>query len=270
MANLNRREVAVHQLVMADKCLHSVLAPPESHVRSRLVRNAEHVHYSVLGDAVHKFMNNNSIQGVAQTLSDDLSDLPEPEREIVLQQAAAIAQKKKAALEAGDNVLVEKLRSWIDLETRWKIFSQPDRVETLTDDEGEYVLVRDWKLAVRVRWRHKASARIFGLIEYMRSKGQKRVKVCVESLIGGASEWCEWIASPHDAINMLRDIQATLRRLDEGIEAKKSGRPVKRTTGPHCYGCKIQNACREGGKWVARDQEKRPRAPAGLSIIATA
>ena len=267
MANLNRKEIAVHQLVMAGNCLHSVLAPNESRVRARLARTAEHVHFSVLGDAVHKFMNNKTIDVVAQTLSDDLSDLPEPEREIVLQQASAIAQKKKAALEAGENVLVEKLQSWVDLETHWKIFSQPDRVETLTDDEGEYVLVRDWKLDVKVRFRHKASARIFGLIEYMRSKGQKRDKVCVESLVGGASEWCEWIKSPHDAINMLREIQATLRRVDEGMEAMKSGRPVKRTTGPHCYGCKIQNACREGGKWVARDQEKRPRAPARSMLV---
>jgi hypothetical protein len=266
MANLNRQEIAVHQLVAARECLYSVLAPRESHQRARMARTAEHAHFSVLGDAVHKLMSDKTIEVVAQTLSDDLSDLPEPEREIVLHQAAAIAQKKKAALEAGDNVLVEKLQQWVDTETRWKIFSQPDRVETLIDDEGEYVQVRDWKLDVRVRWRHKASARIFGLIEYMRSKGQKRVKVCVESLVGGASEWCEWITSPHDAINMLRDIQATLRRIEE---AMKSDRPVKRTTGRHCYGCKIKNACREGGKWLAKDQEQRPRPPA-KPVLATA
>jgi hypothetical protein len=264
MANLNRREIAVHQLVMAGECLHSVLASRESHQRAREARTAVHARSSILGDAVHKFMSDKTVEVVAQTLSDDLSDLPEMEREIVLNQAVAIAEKKKAALEAGDNVLVEKLQQWLDKETRWRIFSQPDRVETLIDDEGEYIQVRDWKLDSRVRWRHKASARIFGLIEYMRWQGQKRVKVCVESLIGGASEWCEWITSPHDAIEMLRDIQATLRRIDEAME---SDRPAKRTTGPHCYGCKIKNACREGGKWLARDQAQRTASPGKTMLV---
>jgi hypothetical protein len=265
MANLRKRQIAVHQLVMAGKCLHSVLAPNESQQRAKANRSAERSHFSVLGDAVHKLMNNKTIEVVEQALSADLSELPAPERVVVLEQAAAIAVKKKATLEAGDNVLVEKLQSWVDQETRWKIFSQPDRVETLSDDEGEYVQVRDWKLDTRVRARHKDSARIFGLIEYMRSKGQKRVKIVVESLLQSTSEWCEWIESPHDAIRMLLEIQTTLRQLDEAMQ---SDRPAKRTTGPHCYGCKIKEACREGGKWLVKDEQRRPRVQVRTSLVA--
>jgi hypothetical protein len=110
----------------------------------------------------------------------------------------------------------------------------------------------------------------------MRSKGEKRVKIVVESLKDVTSHWCEWIESPHDAILMLSEIQATLRQLDAAMLAMdESNRPARRTTGSHCYGCKIKEACREGSKWLARDKltpktwQQNSRPP-GRDMLVTA
>lgn len=256
MADLNKREIAVNQLLMASHCLHSVLAPSEAHKRAREARCDNEDRASVLGDAVHKFMRGMNEASVVNDLQERIAELPEEEREKVVQLAAAIAVKKKSNLKSGDNVRVERLQSWLDSETNWTIFSQPDRVEILADEHGEYIQVLDWKMTKYIRRRHKEAARLFGLIQFMRGKGRMRIKLVIECLVDASCNWSEWF-STSDALELLREVQETLTRLDESM---KCDAHAPRTTGPHCHGCKIKEACKQGGKWIARNSEVRTSA----------
>lgn len=257
MADLFKREIAVNQLLMARFCSHSVLASKEARLRAREARSVEHFKSSALGDAVHKFMDGAGVDRVDDALCAEAPNLSMAEREELLVKARNIAQKKLAWLVPGESVRIEQLVSWLDKETGWKIYSQPDRVEVLTDEEGEYVQVLDWKLGGRIQRRHKEAARLFGLIEFMLRGGRMRIKMAVESLQDDATSWSEWLVSPHDALHMLRDVQDIVTRLSATM---KLDQPVKRVPGSHCYGCKVRLACRQGEKWVARDKESRPAA----------
>lgn len=250
MADLNHREIAVNQLLMARHCLHSALASPEALQRAKEARSNKGKRSSVLGDAVHKFMRGMNAEAVASDLDDRIAELPEAEREKVVQLAAAIAAKKKSCLEAGRNVRVERLQSWLDNQTHWTIFSQPDRVENLSDEHGEYIQVLDWKLSKTVRRRHKEAARLFGLIQFMRGQGRIRIKLAVESLVESTCHWSEWF-SVSDALQLLQEVRETLTRLDQLMQ---SGAHAPRSSGEHCHGCKIKEVCRQGSKWIAANQ----------------
>jgi hypothetical protein len=256
---VNEREIAVNQLVMATHCLHAVLATPEKTQQARQARPEAATESALLGDAAHKLMAGREKEGIVAYLKKEAPELPSEKVEEIVQQAEQIATRFQARRDEGKELKVESRMCWKEMETAWKIFAQPDRVEIFTDEQGEYIQVTDLKLPKRVRRRHIEAARLFGLVLFMMLKAPDvRIRLVVECLQEEKS-YSEWLGPMSTVLDQLREVQETLRKIED---AAKSERVVPRTTGEHCFGCKLRDACRQGGKYIAREKAAAAEARA--------
>jgi hypothetical protein len=252
---IKEKEIAVNQLVMARHCLHAVLASQDVLKRAVQEGSKERTVVTVLGDAVHRLMAGRQKDKVINHLQSETPQLPAEELATIVEKAERIADRVKARLSQGEDLKVEDVMSWTDVETGWKIFAQPDRVEKFTDEKGEFIAIRDLKFPKRVRERHKEAARIFGLVMFMKLKGDPntRIQLIVECLQEDHA-WEEWLGPVGMILDELNSVQDTLRRIDAAAAAAENGKVVPRSHGNHCFGCKLREQCKQGMKYIAREK----------------
>jgi CRISPR/Cas system-associated exonuclease Cas4 (RecB family) len=245
------RKIAVTQLIMASHCLFAALATAATNEEADRNRSPEWVKAAVLGDAVHKFLAGKDTAAVVEHCRAEAPQLATEDLTVIVQEAQLKAERVQARRRAESrDVRKEKTVSWKDPKTLWEIFSTPDVVETPSDAEGDYVRITDWKLPKRVRDRHIEIVQLFGLIVRLLTNDPKlRIELVVESIDENKS-YHEWMGPISESVDLLEKVRETFAKLEAA--AANPDRVPPRTKGDHCFGCKLREQCREGGKYIAR------------------
>jgi len=248
MANTHNREISVGQFMRARFCTHSALTTADLRQRADAMSIDNRKHKRLVKDVARRLLKDDQRKAVAQA-QEQVATRTLSEQKNIIRQARKIAEARLAGLKEGDEVKMGVQQRWYDSETGWTIFFQPNRVETLTDEEGDYIRVLGWTDKHYVRFWQMEMARMFGLLQFIQEKGEMRIHMVMESLLKDQTFWDEWLDSPEVALEMLKDVQATIRRLEEALV---SDRVPPRTAGHNCNGCKIKLACRQGQKFIKR------------------
>jgi hypothetical protein len=248
MANTHNREISVRQLMLARFCTHSALTTTDLRQRADAMRIDSRKHKRLVKDVARRLLKDDQRKAAAQAQG-QVATRTLAEQKSIIRKARKIAEARLAGLAEGDQVQMAVQQRWYDSETGWTILFQPNRVETLTDEEGDYVRVLGWTDKHYVRFWQMEMARMFGLLQFIQEKGEMRIQMVLESLLKDQTLWDEWLDSPEVALEMLKEVQAVIRRLEDALV---SDRVPPRTAGKHCNGCPVKKVCRQGQKFLAR------------------
>jgi hypothetical protein len=250
MANTQNRQISVRQLLLARSCTHSALTTADLRSRVKDIRRADRKHTSLVKDVARELMKDDQKQAAAH-VKDKVATRSLSEQKAIIREARTIAAARIAGLEEGGDLEMGVLQKWLDTETGWTIVFQPNRVEVLTDEDGDYVNVLGWTDRNHVKGWQKDMARMFGLMQFIQERGEFRIKMVMDNLLTGETIWHEWLDSPEVALEQLKDVQAVLNRVEE---ARVSDRVPQRQAGQHCNGCPVKLACRQGQKFLTRQK----------------
>jgi hypothetical protein len=248
MANVQERKISVRQLMLARFCTHSALTTPELRERAEAMRSDDRNHRRLVKDVASSLLKDDQKRAKFQAQK-QVATRPLSEQKTIIGQASKIVEARLADLEDGDDLEMGVQQSWFDRETGWTILFQPSRVEVLTDEEGDYVRVLGWTKRHDVKNWQKDMARMFGLLQFIQERGEFRIKMVMKSLHKGETLWEETLDSPEVALERLKDLQATIAKLERALV---SDRVPQRTAGHHCNGCPVKHVCREGQKFLQR------------------
>ncbi|MDR3616604.1 MAG: hypothetical protein P4L53_23795 [Candidatus Obscuribacterales bacterium] len=246
MANTQNREISVRQLMLARFCTHSALTTPELRQRAEAMRSDDRKHRRLVKDVARSLLKDDQKKAAAQ-VQEKVATRTLSEQKLIIRKARKIAEARLAGLEEGIDLEMGVQRRWTNTETGWTVLFQPNRVEVLSDEEGDFVQVLGWTDRNYVPGWLKDTARTFGLLEFIEEKGEFRIKMVIKNLVHGGTLWEETLDSPEVAIEQLRDVQEIINRVEQ---ARVSDRVPPRTAGKHCNGCPVKLACRQGQRFL--------------------
>lgn len=247
MANTQDQKISVRQLMLARFCTHSALTTPELRARAEAMRGDKPKNKKSLVKDIARTLLKDDQQRAAIQVQEKVATRSLSEQKTIIRKARELVEARLAGLEEGGDLEMGVQKRWTDSETGWTILFQPNRVEVLTDEEGDYVQVLGWTDRSYVPGWQKDTARAFGLLEFIQELGDFRIKMVMKHLISGETLWEETLDSPEVAVKQLRDVQEVINRVEA---ARVSDRVPQRTAGKHCNGCPVKLACRQGQRFL--------------------